>query len=171
MGKTLNNIHRKIETNAPTVNLNTILCTNGFANSYPTTFLLDLGAAVSVVWFGSLSNADHKATIKTDSLPVSANGTALRVEGQIKLIVSLGDYDCEHIFVVIRDLTVNWLLGPDFLKNHGAFIDCKSGTLSLGQHTVPIHNILQDALQPRPCDSDEVSIVVMSHCPVDNLQN
>ena len=39
---------------------------------------------------------------------------------------------------------------------------------------MPIHNILQDVdvpLQPRPCDSDEVSIAVTSYCPVDNLQN
>ena len=48
---TMNSDHRKLTPNASTVNLNTTLCTDGFANSLPTTFLLDSGAAVSVIRF------------------------------------------------------------------------------------------------------------------------
>ena len=44
------------------------------------------------------------------------------------------------MFIVIHDLTVVCLLGTDFLKKYGAVIDCKSGTLSLGEHIVQIHS-------------------------------
>ena len=64
--------------------------------------------------------------------PVSANGVTLDVKGQIKLLVSLGPFTCEHTFIVIRDLIVECLLGADFLKKHEAVLDCKSGKLSLG---------------------------------------
>ena len=72
---------------------------------------------------------------------MSANGTPLDVRGQIKLVVSIGSFSCEHTFIVISDLTVDCLLGADlsFLKKHGAVIDCKSATLPLGKHIVPIH--------------------------------
>lgn len=75
--------HRLSKSNALTINLNTVLCKNGFANNLPTTFLLDSRAAISVVRFGSLSNKDHRTIIKTECSPVSANGTPLDVKGQI----------------------------------------------------------------------------------------
>ena len=68
--------HRQFTLNASTVNLNIILCTDGFANSLPTTFLLDSGAAVSVIRFQSLSTEDHGAIIITELSPVSANGVS-----------------------------------------------------------------------------------------------
>ena len=71
---------------------------------------------------------------------MNANGTPLDVRDQIKLVVSVGSFTCEHEFIVIHDLIVDCLLGADFLKKHGAVIDCKSGTLSLGEHIVPIHS-------------------------------
>jgi len=54
-------------------------------------------------------------------------------------MISIGSFICEHTFIVIHDLTVNCLLGADFLKKHEAVIDCKNGTLLLGTHIVPIH--------------------------------
>ena len=77
------------------------------------------------------------------------------------MLVSLGPFTCKYTFVVIHDLTVDCLLGADFLKKHGAVIDCKSGTLSLGPHAVPIHNILQDVNVPlQPNSPGEVSVLV-----------
>ena len=49
------------------------------------------------------------------------------------------------MFIVDHGLTVDCLLGAAFLKKHGAVLDCKSGTLPLGLHVVPLHNILQNA--------------------------
>jgi len=69
---------------ASAVNFNIILCTDGFANSLPTTYLIDSGAALSVIWFQSLPTRDHGAIIKIDSSPVNTKGVPLDVKGQIK---------------------------------------------------------------------------------------
>ena len=156
----MNNDHR-FQSDASTVNLNTILCTEGFANRLPTRFLLDSGAAISVVRLRSLSEEDQQTIIKTESSAVSANGTPLDIGGQVKLVVSIGSFTCEHIFIVIRDLTVDCLLGADFLRKHGAVIDCKNSTLSLGKHVVPIHTGQQIMpLHTNPVES--VSVIVTS---------
>ena len=115
-------------------------------------FLLDSGAAVSVVWLRSLSVEDQQAVTKTKLAAVNASGTPLDVRGQIKLVVSIGSFTCEHEFIVIHDLTVDCLLGADFLKKHEAVIDCKSGTLSLGEHIVPLHS----EWKPMPLHTDPV---------------
>ena len=144
------------------MNLNTILCTEGFANRVPTRFLLDSGAAISVVRLRSLSEEDQQTITKTESSAVSANGTPLDIGGQVKLLVSIGSFTCEHTFIVIRDLTVDCLLGADFLKKHGAVIDCKNGTLLLGKHIVPIHTGQQIMpLHTNPVD-ESVSVIVAS---------
>jgi len=129
------NDDHQLHSDTPTINVNTVLCTEGFANHS----LTDSGAAVSVARLRSLSDEDHKAITNTKSSAVSANGTPLDVKGQIKLMISIGSFICEHTFIVICDLTVDCLLGADFLKKHEAVIDCKNGTLLLGTHIVPIH--------------------------------
>ena len=133
------NDDHQLHSDTPTINVNKVLCTEGFANHSPTRFLLDSGAAVSVARLRSLSDEDHKAITNTKSSAVSANGTPLDVKGQIKLMISIGSFICEHTFIVICDLTVDCLLGADFLKKHEAVIDCKNGTLLLETHIVPIH--------------------------------
>ena len=87
-----------------------------------------------------MSVEDQQAVTKTKSAVVNANGTPLDVEDQIKLVVSIRSFTCEHEFIVIHNLTVDCLLGADFLKKHGAVINCKSGTLLLGEHIVLIHS-------------------------------
>ena len=43
----------------------------------------------------------------------------------------IGDFFHTHSFVVVRKLTVDCLLGVDFLTQYGAVIDCVRNTLSL----------------------------------------
>ena len=133
------NDNQRIQPSTLPVNLNTMLCTNGFANQSPTRFLIDSGAAVSVVRLTSLSDDDRKVINKTESSAVSANGTPLDVKGEIKLMVSMGSFTCEHTFIVICDLAVDYLLGADVLKKYEAIIDCKSSKLALGAHVIPIY--------------------------------
>ena len=64
---------------------------------------------------------------------VGANGMPLDVVGKAKIAVSLGSFSAEEEFTVIRNLTVDCLLGSDFLKEHGAVMDCQSNTLSIGK--------------------------------------
>ena len=107
--------------------------------SCPQDFYWIQGQQYLVVRLRSLSDEDHKTITKSESSAVSANGMPLDVRGQVKLVVSIGSFTCEHTFIVICDLTVDCILGADFLKKHGAVIDCKSGILSLGTHIILLH--------------------------------
>ena len=48
---------------------------------------------------------------------VGANGL-LDVAGQVSVLVSLGNYCVQHTFLVVHGLTVEGLLGADFLDKH-----------------------------------------------------
>ena len=96
-------------------------------------FLLDSGAAVSVVrldatdkqWHDKISAAESNTTVAADGLP-------LEVVGQVTLPVSLGNFKADQEFTVVQSLTVDCILGADFLVKHCAVIDCNTATLTLG---------------------------------------
>ena len=134
----MNNNHHP-QSNIANINLDVILFTEGLVNQSPVQFLLDSGAAVSVIKQESIPKQNYNDIIETNTLAVSANGTPLNVVGQIKLSVLMEQFSCDHNFVVIKGLTVDCLLGANFLKKHEAILDCQSGTLVLGAHTIPIH--------------------------------
>ena len=93
------------------------------------------------------------------------------MKGEIKLVVSIGSFTCEHTFIVICDLTVDCLLGADFLKKHGAIIDCTNCKLSLGTHVVPIHTGLQTIpLQRNPAEKIPVTVVSTQVIPGRTIQ-
>ena len=55
--------------------------------------------------------------------------------------ITLGDFIIDHKFVAVRNLTVDCLLGADFMKHHAAILDCDHNTLSLGGEpkvTIPL---------------------------------
>ena len=68
----------------------------GFANQSPARFLLDSRAAVSIVRLAFLSDNDQRAITRTNLSAVSANDTSIDVKGEIKLVVSIGSFTCEH---------------------------------------------------------------------------
>ena len=94
----------------------------------PTKILLDTGAAVSVVRYDFLPKEYHQGLIESPEA-VGANGMPLDVVGKTKMAVSLGSFTTEEEFTVIRNLTVDCLLGADFLKEHSAVMDCRTSTL------------------------------------------
>ena len=63
---------------------------------------------------------------------LSANGTPLGVVGQATLLVTLGDFQVQQQFIVVKDLSVDCLLGAGFLVTHEVIIDCGAGKLHLG---------------------------------------
>ena len=72
---------------------------------------------------------------------VGANGAPLDVIGHTRLAVSLGTFQSQYQFTVVQHLTVNCLLGANFLQDLGALLDCHSHTLTLGvetHHSIPI---------------------------------
>ena len=69
---------------------------------------------------------------------VGANGLPMDVVGQISLSVSLCGTKVEQTFLVVEELTVEALLGADFLHKHKAVIDFAHHQLTLGMQTTPI---------------------------------
>jgi len=137
LAQTVNNGHQ-LHVKVASINLNAVLFTEGFANQLPIRFLLDSGAAVSVINFESLPIQNHSAITETKSAAISANGMPLEVIGQIMLLISMKEFTCTQVFVIIKNLAVDYPLGADFLKKHGAIIDCQSGTLRLGSCIIPM---------------------------------
>ena len=64
---------------------------------------------------------------------VGANGTPLDVVGQTTVTLQLGNFKVDHQFIVVRNLTVDCLLGADFLPQHSSILDCHINTLSVRQ--------------------------------------
>ena len=112
----------------------------GTLENSATKFLLDSGAAVSVVRHDHLS-LESRSKIDPDVLPtVGADGNSLDVLGQVTLPVSVGEFHTNHKFVVMKNLTVDCLLGADFLTKNKAVLDCHNNHLRIGANnfsTVP----------------------------------
>lgn len=87
---------------------------------------------------------------------VDANGMPLDVVGKVKIAVSLGSFSTEKDFTVIRNLTLDCLLGADFLKEHGTVMDCRTSTLSIGEKP-RYHVPMFMAQQQTTCDSHSSS--------------
>ena len=102
----------------------------------PMKFLLDSGAAVSVVHSAVLADCWHNSITKEREAnsAVAADGVPLEVLGQVVIPVTLGTFRAEQKFVVVRNLTVDCILGADFLMEHGAIIDCKAKSLFIGDN-------------------------------------
>ena len=49
--------------------------------------------------------------------------------------VNLDSISASHVFIVAKKLTVDCLLGIDFLSKHGAVLDCARNTLSFHCNT------------------------------------
>ena len=113
-------IHRPTQT---TTRINAIFYADGHTGKVPTKILLDTGATVSVARHEFLPEVYRQRLIESPGA-VSANGMPLDVVGKAKIAVSLGSFSTEEEFMVICNLTVDCLLGADFLKEHGAVMDC-----------------------------------------------
>ena len=94
-------------------------------------FLVDSGAAVSVVSYDILPPSARSSMNGTPPLTIGANGIPLDVLGIVNVMVDLETIKVHHDFVVARKLTVECLLGMDFLSRHGAVIDCSNCKLTL----------------------------------------
>ena len=64
---------------------------------------------------------------------VGADGLPLQVMGQTTATVSLGTFQVKQEFTVVKSLTVDCILGADFLLEHNAIIDYKAGQLTLSE--------------------------------------
>ena len=104
--------------------INSIYSVNGYIGDTPVNFLVDSGAALSVIHYNLVR--DMQLT-QTSHCAVGANGSPLDIVGQVMVTIVLGT------FVVVHNLTVDCLLGADFMKSHAAVLDCEHNTLTLGR--------------------------------------
>ena len=119
LAKAVINLHRPYQVSTTISSLNTVFCINGYVGDVPTKFLLDSGAAISVI------NSDivrDKPLNQVNICAVGANGTPLEVAGQTTVTIHLSDFKVDHQFTVVHNLTVDCLLGADFLQHHGAVL-------------------------------------------------
>ena len=113
---------------------------SGQIDGAPTTFLIDSGAAVSVVHIKALPK-NYQSSLTNDSPRiVGANGLALDVIGQAIMPITVGNVEVKHSFSVVSDLTVDCILGADFLMQNQAVIDCNDMNLKLGEENIPMES-------------------------------
>ena len=86
-------------------------------------FLLDSGAVVSVIRHNTLPQSVLSHMEPASIATVGANGLPWDVARQESVLVSLGNYCVQHTFLVVHGLTVEGLLGADFLDKHKVVID------------------------------------------------
>ena len=94
-------------------------------------FLIDSGAAVSVVAYGVLPSSVRAEINSAAPSAIGANGSPLDVVGRVNIPILLDTFSTNQSFIVVHKLTVDCLLGMDFLAKHGAVIDCVKNSLSL----------------------------------------
>ena len=103
-------------------------------------FLLDKGAAVSVVCYDTLIRSLQQQVVSVHVATFEANGSPLDVVGQITVPIVVNGLNCIQLFTVVMQLSVAGILGADFLMKHGVLIDCRNSRLLLGdpQTIVPV---------------------------------
>ena len=110
-----------------------MLKVDGYLGNLPVQFLLDSGATVSVIRYEILDcYYQQKITVSSTPAAVTANGSALEIVGQIIMPISITQFRSSQLFTVVRNLTVDCILGVDCLMQHGTVIDCKRCCATMG---------------------------------------
>ena len=101
---------------------------NGLLGQTSVWFVLDSGASISVVDFGMVVKPYGSIIQKEGSTTaVGANGFPLDV-----VPVKLGSLLQDQDFIVAKNLSVDCLLGADFMTNNQAILDCRAEVVSWG---------------------------------------
>ena len=135
------------------------------------TFLLDSGATISVVRLDMLT-ADLRSQITTNELttPIGANGSPLDMVGQVKILVTMGGFSTEQVFTVVKTLTVDCLLGSDFLISKEVLIDYKYRTVTLKGNVIPFSRTNSNAAPIKEACSRSVSAFMTTTIPGRTIQ-
>ena len=86
---------------------------------------------MSVVSYDILSPSAQTGVNEAASTTIGANGIPLDILGSVNLLVVVGTISVQHPFVVARTLTVECLLGIDFLSRYSAIIDCADSKVKI----------------------------------------
>ena len=105
---------------------------NGFVNNQPAQFVLDTGAAVTLlqrrIW-DQMKQSEAVLEPWTGQRLVGVEGTPLQVCGTVQVELKLGEEIFQTRVVVVDGLTVDVILGLDFLETHSCTVDIGRKTL------------------------------------------
>ena len=152
--------------NPGTMDVNAVLQAEGKIGNSPVQFLLDSGAAVSVICCDMVPVSAMRRMEPASSSTVAANGLPLDVVGQVSVPVSLSGYCVTHTFLVVRRLTVERLLGAHFLEKHRAVIDFADRRLTLGMQgdNIPVQ-ITKDTQPDTPHSTMTIMVSSTTEVP------
>ena len=88
----------------------------------------------------------------------AANGSRLEVTEWRRCEFEMGGHRWRHLFGIVPGLTQPLILGADFLIEHQAVLDCKSGTLDLGEGVRVFLTTRQRACEDRVVAQQDVKI-------------
>ena len=108
LAKTISDPHRPQHNFFVLPSINSICSINGYIGDTPVNLLIDSGAALSVIHYNLVSDMQ---LVQTSHCAVGANGSPLDIVGQVTITIALGTFVVAHTFVVVRNLTVDCLLG------------------------------------------------------------
>ena len=105
---------------------------NVFVNNQPAKFVLDTGAAVTLLQKGiwdQMRQTEVALDPWTGQRLVGVEGTPLQVCGTVQVRLRLGEETFQMRVVVVDGLTVDVILGLDFLEAHSCTVDIGKKTL------------------------------------------
>jgi len=164
LAETIDHSHRQVEVSDALPSINSIYCVNGLVNNVSTNFLVDSGAAVSVVHTNLVKGCP---ITKQGGLAVGANGIPLDVVGKTVVTVTLGNFTVNHTFTVVNNLTVDYLLGADFLERYAAVLDCGHNTLVVGRESKVVIPLILQHHRALSDSSQAVNLVVRAQRDLD----
>lgn len=95
-------------------------------------FLVDSEAAISVARFNVIPDPLHTLICHSfDITAVLTSGHLLDIVGKAVLPLTVGHIELKHEFMIVRSLTIDCLLGVDFLTGNCTTFDCVKGCLTL----------------------------------------
>ena len=143
--------------------LSSSYCVEGVVCSVPVTFVIDTGAAVSLinncVW-NQIARAGHVAELQQwiGNRLVGVTGLhALSTKG-----LAIGNKKFGATLIVTGDITVGAILGLDFLENHKCCIDCGAKILTFPQNklSVQVHHIMPVKVEA-PLECPAIGLVTL----------
>ena len=169
-----NTIDSKSEQNVPTIiSINsvssyTLLCA---INGTPVSFLIDTGAGVSLlkseVWERVNGNPNTLKPITAHRL-VGVDGIPIKVRGSTIAQLTIGGVEFQHEFIIADQITVDALLGVDFLEAKGCLLDLSKGEMSINGKTVMLtsHSTSGSVRSAKVILADTVTIPASSEMEV-----
>eukprot|EP00731_Ephydatia_muelleri_P010034 Em0005g620a len=140
---------------------------NSVVCSVPVTFVIDTGAAVSLinncVW-NQIARAGHVAELQQwiGNRLVGVNGSPLSTKGFGSFDIVFGNKKFGATLIVTGDITVGAILGLDFLENHKCCIDCGAKILTFPQNklSVQVHHVMPVKVEA-PIECPAIGLVTL----------